>query len=262
MEIETGSFAHRFGGIQRLYGVPQADRLRQAHICIIGVGGVGCWTAEAMARCGVGSITLIDWDDICLTNTNRQLQAMNGTVGKSKVEVMAERILLINPACTVTPIREFFTEKNYAELLSTKFDYVFDAIDNVREKCLLINACKERDIPIMVSGGAGGKMDPTLIQTADVSRAVGDTLLAKVRSRLRKEFRFPKNLKRKFKVPCVFSPEAPMYPQGDGCVANTKPQGQNLSLDCFSGFGTATFITGSFGFAMAAHAVKDIIQDT
>ncbi|MCM8534365.1 MAG: tRNA cyclic N6-threonylcarbamoyladenosine(37) synthase TcdA [Lentisphaeraceae bacterium] len=259
MEIDAGSFEHRFGGIQRLYGNNEAEILRNAHICIIGIGGVGCWIAESMARCGVGEITLIDWDDVCLSNSNRQLHAMNGTVGKSKVDVMADRIALINPACKVNARREFFNEENHEEILSTKFDYVFDAIDSFSAKCLLISACKERKIPIIVSGGAGGRMDPSQIQIADMSKSHGDPLLAKVRAKLRKDYRFPRNLKKKFKVACAFSPEQPLYPQGDGCVANKKPEGQNLKLDCFSGFGTATFITGTFGFAMAGYAVKEIV---
>ena len=120
--MEAGSFEHRFGGIQRLYGKKQAARIKQSHICVVGIGGVGCWVAEAAARCGVGEITLIDWDDICLTNSNRQIHAMSGTVGKSKVDVMAERILLNNPECKLNPIRYFFTESNYDEMLSVKFD--------------------------------------------------------------------------------------------------------------------------------------------
>ena len=256
--MEAGSFDHRFGGIQRLYGVEEAEKIRTASICVVGVGGVGSWIAEAAARCGIGNITLIDWDDICLTNSNRQIHAMNGTVGKGKVDVMAERIALINPACNVTPIREYLTEENYDRLLSPGFDYVFDAIDNVSAKCLIINECKWRKIPLIVSGGAGGRIDPMKIQSADLSRSFDDSLLAKVRRKLRTDYNYPRNPKRKFKVPCVFSPEKPRYPQGDGCVAAEKPQGQNMKLDCFSGFGTATFITGVFGFAMTAYAVKEI----
>jgi tRNA threonylcarbamoyladenosine dehydratase len=143
-------------------------------------------------------------------------------------------------------------------MLSVKFDYVFDAIDNVAAKCLLISECRKRDIPIIVSGGAGGRFDPTAIQTKDLSRSYDDPLLARVRKVLRQKYRFPTNLKRKFKVPCVFSPELPKYPQGDGCVSTSKPQGKNMKMDCFSGFGTATFITGVFGFAMTGYAMQKI----
>lgn len=258
--MEAGSFEHRFGGIERLYGVQEAHRIQQASICIVGIGGVGCWIAEAAARCGIGAITLIDWDDICLTNSNRQIHAMNGTVGQSKVDVMAERIRLINPECKLTPVRDFFNQDNYEQMLAPGFDYVFDAIDNVAAKCLLITECRKRKIPIIVSGGAGGRFDPMAIQTKDLSRSYNDPLLAKVRKKLRQEHRFPKNLKRKFHVPCVFSPELPKYPQGDGCVGTQKPQGKNMNLDCFSGFGTATFITGVFGFAMTAYAIKKITE--
>lgn len=256
--MDAGSFEHRFGGIQRLYGNAEADKIREAHFCVIGIGGVGCWIAEAVARCGVGKITLIDWDDICLTNSNRQLHAMNGTVGKAKVDVMKERIALINPNCEVNAIREFFSEENFEDILKTRFDYVFDAIDNLSAKCLIITECRKRNIPVIVSGGAGGRIDPMAIQTADLSKSFGDPLLSKVRAKLRREFNFPRNPKKKFKVPCVFSPETPVYPQGDGCVASSKPQGTNMKMDCFSGFGTASFIVGVYGFAMAAYAVKEI----
>ncbi|MCM8529505.1 MAG: tRNA threonylcarbamoyladenosine dehydratase, partial [Lentisphaeraceae bacterium] len=195
---------------------------------------------------------------ICLTNSNRQLHAMNGTVGKAKVDVMKERIALINPECEVNAIREFFSEENYEEILETKFDYVFDAIDNLKAKCLIISECKKRTIPVIVSGGAGGRVDPMAIKTDDLSRSYGDPLLAKVRGKLRKDYRFPRNVKKKFKVPCVYSPEVPVYPQGDGCVASQKPQGKNMKMDCFSGFGTASFIVGVFGFAMTAYAVREI----
>ncbi len=258
--MEAGSFEHRFGGIERLYGKVEAQKIAKAHVCIVGIGGVGCWIAEAVARCGVGKITLIDWDDICLTNSNRQLHAMNGTVGKAKVDVMKERIQLINPQCEVTAIREFFSAENYEEILQTKFDYVFDAIDNLGAKCLLISECRKRDIPIIISGGAGGRVDPMQIQTADLSRSFGDPLLSKVRGKLRKEYNFPKEEKKKFKVMSVFSPEIPKYPQGDGCVGTTKPEGSNVKMDCFSGFGTASFIVGVFGFAMSAYAIKEITE--
>jgi tRNA threonylcarbamoyladenosine dehydratase len=183
---------------------------------------------------------------------------MNGTVGKSKVDVMAERIGLINPQCKINAVREFFSEENCERILAENFDYVFDAIDGLRAKCLLIAACKRSNTPIIVSGGAGGRMDPTQIQTGDMSKSFGDPLLSKVRAKLRKEHNFPRDVKKKFKVPCVFSPEQPLYPQIDGCVSNQKPGGQNMKLDCFSGFGTATFITGTFGFAMAAYAIREI----
>lgn len=258
--MEAGSFSHRFGGIERLYGNAEAEKIRKAHVCVIGIGGVGSWVAEAVARSGIGQITLIDWDDICLTNSNRQIHAMNGTVGKAKVDIMKERIALINPECKVNAIREFFSEDNYEEILETQFDYVFDAIDNLKAKCLLISECKKRKIPIIVSGGAGGRVDPTAIKTADLSRSHGDPLLAQVRRKLRKSFKFTRNLKRKFKVHCVYSAEVPVYPQGDGCVTSQKPQGANIKMDCFSGFGTATFIVGVFGFAMSAHAVKKIAE--
>jgi tRNA A37 threonylcarbamoyladenosine dehydratase len=258
--MELGSFEHRFGGIQRLYGVEQAEKIRKASVCFIGIGGVGCWIAEALARCGIGKITLIDWDDICLTNTNRQVHAMNGTVGKAKVDVMAERITLINPDCEVNAVREYFTKEKSEEMLDPGFDYVFDAIDNATVKCVIINECRRKNIPVIVSGGAGGRIDPMAVQTADLSRSFEDPLLARVRKELRTDYGYTRNPKRKFNTACVFSSEKPKYPQEDGCVAEVKPSGKNMKMDCFTGFGTATFITGVFGFAMAAHAVKKIAE--
>ena len=258
--METGSFEHRFGGIQRLYGKAQTEKIRHAQILIVGIGGVGSWAAEAVARSGVGEITLIDWDDICQTNINRQLAAMTNTVGQAKVDVMKERIELINPHCKVNAMREFFTAENADEILSTPYDYVLDCIDGLSNKCLLISKCRRQKIPLIVSGGAGGKSDPTQVHNKDLSRSFGDTLLSTARKKLRQDFNFPRNLKRYFGVTAVFSSETPVYPDGEGCVSLNKPKDSKLKLDCFSGFGTATFVTGTIGFAMVAHAIRKISE--
>jgi len=258
--MESGSFEHRFGGIQRLYGVGETEVLRNSHVLIVGVGGVGSWAVEALARSGIGRITLLDWDDICLTNVNRQLPAMSNTVGRGKVDIMAERIALINPECQVEALREFFTIDNADEILSTKYDFVLDCIDGLTNKCILINKCRRLKMPLVVSGGCGGRSDPTLIKTDDLSRSFGDSLLAAVRKKLRMEFNFPRNLKRRFGIGCVYTSELPSYPQPDGCVSTEKPKESNLKLDCFSGFGAATFITGTIGFGMAAYTVRKLIE--
>ena len=258
--METGSYEHRFGGIQRLYGVRQAEKLKNSRVLVVGIGGVGSWAVEALARSGVGAITMMDWDDVCMTNINRQLPAMSGTVGKAKVDVMADRIRAINPECQVEPVRDFFSSENAEEVLERGWDYVIDAIDSVDAKCLLLYLCRRKKIPVIGCGGAGGRIDPTRIEVCDMSRSYQDPLLARVRQKLRQDYNFPRNPKRKFRVWCVFTPEDPLYPQPDGTVCDTKAEGTSTRLDCASGYGTATFITGTFGFAAAAHVVRKLAE--
>ncbi len=185
-EIETGGYEHRFGGLFRLYGKPAMDALRSARVLIVGVGGVGSWVAEALARSGVGHLTLVDWDDICFSNTNRQIHAMTGTAGRAKVDILADRIHLINPECDVKAIREFYSDKNADELITSDLSYVVDAIDKKNAKIHLITHCKATDVPVIVSGGAGGRVDPSQIKTTDLRDSFNDPLLAACRKQLRK----------------------------------------------------------------------------
>ena len=152
----------RFGGIARLYGREGLERLAAAHVAVVGIGGVGSWAAEALARSGVGEISLFDLDDVCITNTNRQVHALQGAVGRAKVEVMAERIHAINPACRVHAVADFVTRDNLAELITLQLDMVIDCIDSVAAKAALIAWCKRRKIAIVTTGGAGGadRSDP------------------------------------------------------------------------------------------------------
>lgn len=251
-------FNLRFGGIARLYGRDGLARLRAARVCVIGVGGVGTWAAESLARSGIGELTLVDLDDVCVTNVNRQLPALDGEIGKPKIAVMKDRIRAINPECRVNAMAEFFTAATASAILEPGFDYVLDAIDNFRNKCLLIATCRKKKIPIITAGGAGGRRDPTAITLADLSRTVNDPLLQMVRKHLRKDYGFPRERRHKFRVDCVFSPELPLFPQSDGTVCATKDPETNLRLDCESGYGTASFITGTFGFFAAARIV-DVI---
>ena len=177
-------YLQRFGGIARLYGQRALGSFSQAKVCVVGIGGVGSWAAEALARAGINQITLIDMDDICITNTNRQIHAMQGTVGCLKTEVMAERIRAINPDCEVIEVDDFVTADNLAEHIKREFDYVVDAIDSVKAKVALIAFCKRNKIPVIVAGGAGGQMDPTQITVADLAKTIQDPLAAKVRSDL------------------------------------------------------------------------------
>ncbi|MDR5905181.1 tRNA cyclic N6-threonylcarbamoyladenosine(37) synthase TcdA [Franzmannia qiaohouensis] len=253
----------RFGGIRRLYGSRAAKAFRHAHVVVVGVGGVGSWAVEALARAGIGKLTLIDLDDVCVSNVNRQLHALDGTIGRPKVEVLAERCRAIHPGIEVVADAAFVTPGNLAERIPDDADHVLDAIDSVLAKAALISWCKRRKIPITVTGAAGGQTDPTRIQVADLTRTEHDPLLAKVRARLRRDFGFSRNPKRRFSVECVYSDEQLVYPGADGEVCLTKPgSGDATRLDCASGFGAATFVTGAFGFAAAARVMARLAKRT
>ncbi|OUS31354.1 tRNA cyclic N6-threonylcarbamoyladenosine(37) synthase TcdA [Thalassotalea sp. 42_200_T64] len=250
----------RFGGIERLYGVTGAKHIQQAHFCVIGIGGVGTWAAEALARNGIGQITLIDLDDICITNINRQIHALTDTIGESKVEVMAERIKQINPDCVVNEIEDFITQENLAELITTGFDYVIDAIDSVKIKTSLIAHCKRQKIPMITVGGAGGQIDPSKIEICDLSKTYQDPLLAKVKNQLRRDYNFPRNVKRKFAIDAVFSTEQLKYPTNDGTVCYAKQTNDGgMRLDCSGGFGAATHVTASFAFFAVGRAMDKFL---
>ena len=254
-------YQQRFGGIARLYGQQALTQFAAAHVCVVGIGGVGSWAAEALARSGIGQLTLIDLDDICITNSNRQIHALQQTVGELKVEVMAERIRSINPECQVHVVDDFVTADNMAEHIHNDFDYVIDAIDSLKAKVSLIAFCKYRKIPIIVAGGAGGQMDPTQIQIADLSKTIMDPLAAKVRGELRRLHNFSKNPQRKFGVDCVFSTEQLRYPDGAGGVCHAKAQSDGtLKMDCASGFGATTVVTATFGFTAVSRVLKKIAE--
>ena len=260
--MSTESFDARFGGTRRLYGNEAVDKLRQSHVCVIGIGGVGSWAAEALARTAVGKITLIDLDDICATNTNRQLHTLVDTIGRSKAEVIAERIAGINPECEVKVIEDFITQDNIRELITAEFDYVLDAIDNFRVKAALIHHCKRNKIKVITTGGAGGQIDPTQIQITDITKTWHDPLARKVRSQLRDRHGFTKTSKRKFGVDCVFSTEQAVYPQADGSVCQTKPEaGGSMKMDCSSGFGAATVVTATFGFVAVSRIIEKLTKN-
>jgi tRNA A37 threonylcarbamoyladenosine dehydratase len=255
----TKNYEARFGGIRRLYGTDGQERLRHAHVCVVGIGGVGSWAVEALARTGVGAITLVDLDDVCISNVNRQTHAVTGEFGKPKVAVMAQRVLAIDPDCQVHALHSLFTKCNADEILATRFDGLLDAIDSPSLKALLIARCRERGIPVVSTGGAGGRRDPTALRLEDMARTTHDALLQATRKILRADYGFPRGEK-KFGVSCVYSPEAPVFPARDGSVCEKPEPGSNLRLDCRSGYGTACFVTGAFGFAAAARVVKLIVE--
>ncbi len=254
-------YSLRFGGIERLYGKHGADVIGSAHICVIGIGGVGSWVAEALARNGIGKITLIDLDDLCITNINRQIHALTRTVGQSKVDVMAERINQINPDCEVKCIEDFITLENLRTLLTKEFDYVVDAIDSVQVKSALIAHCKRNKIPLITIGGAGGQTDPSKIAIADLSQTFQDPLLAKVRNQLRREYNFSRNVKRKFSIDSVFSSQQLVYPDAEGNVCHAKQSNDGaMRLDCSGGFGAATHVTASFAFFAVGRVMDKLLK--
>lgn len=251
----------RFAGIDRLYGAGSAARLAQAHVAVVGVGGVGSWAAEALARCGVGRITLIDADDVCVSNTNRQSHALEGNVGRPKVDVVAERLRAINPALQVESITQFVTTTNLAELLGRDYDAVIDACDAIKVKVAMIAFCRRRKLPVVVSGSAGGRRDPALITSRDLSKTEHDVLLGTVRRKLRDEYGWTRNPKRYFGVQAVFSRENVNYPQADGTVCKTRGADAEraLKLDCSGGLGAAMHVTATFGMVAAARVVERLL---
>ena len=256
--------SERFAGIDRLYGRGSAKRLSGKHICVVGLGGVGSWAVEALARSGVGKLTLIDADEVCLSNTNRQLHALDGQFGRGKGEVLAERCLAINPRMQVEVIAKFLTPGNLSELLDRGYDLVLDACDSFRSKVELIAWCRRRKLALVVVGSAGGRTDVTQVRVRDLSRTEHDALLALVRKKLRTEFGFPKNKERYFGVPAIYSLENVRYPQIDGSVCGTRPpMGPDaaLKLDCGAGLGAATHVTGTFAFAAAGKALELLLRE-
>ncbi len=255
----------RFAGIDRLYGAGTVQRLAARHVAVIGLGGVGSWAAEALVRSGVGCLTLIDADDLCVSNTNRQLHALEGEYGRNKALVLAERFQRINPALDVRAVADFLTPSNLAQHLDPGFDLVLDAFDSFRAKVETIAFCRRRKQPIIVVGSAGGRIDPTLVRVRDLSRTEHDAMLALVRKKLRAEFNFPKSKDRYFGVPAVYSLENVRYPQADGSVCGLRPALDGdadavQKLDCGSGLGAATHITGSFAFVAVAKAIELLLK--
>ncbi|WP_300321654.1 tRNA cyclic N6-threonylcarbamoyladenosine(37) synthase TcdA [Idiomarina sp.] len=249
----------RFGGVSRVYGQQALNHFQQLHIVVAGLGGVGSWAVEALARTGIGKLTLIDLDDVCTTNINRQLPATDDTIGQLKTEVLAQRVKSINPNCEVKVIDDFLLPENFEEYL-TGADAVLDAIDSVNTKAALVAWCKRRKLRLVVCGGAGGQIDPGMIRVGDLAKAKQDPLLAKVRSQLRRDYGFSKNPKRKWGVDCVYSEEQLRYPvisgELEGEVTLQKPGSGSMRMDCSSGFGAAMVVTCSFAMQATATLLK------
>jgi len=256
----------RFDRAARLFGEPGLHRLMGSRVLVIGVGGVGSFAAEALARSGVGTLVLVDFDRVCVTNTNRQLHAMQGTIGKHKVEVMAERLRLVHPTGKVEAQPQFYNESTSEQLLSGRVDFVVDAIDNLSAKAHLIATCLRLHLPIVSSMGAAARLDPTALRVADLSETYSDPFASALRKILRTKHELEFSRTAPLGVTAVFStepampPSPPSYDQGAGfrCVC---PGGKNGMHDCDKRAridGSAAFVTGAFGLAAASVVVRTL----
>lgn len=255
----------RFDRIGRLIGDAKMETLFRSHVMVIGLGGVGSWAAESLARSGVGRLSLVDFDDICITNTNRQLHTMSGLIGKKKATVLAERLQKINPNATVNGIVRFYNFESSDELLGRKPDFIIDAIDNLTAKCHLLDRCRKLGLKVISVGGSGGRLDPLQMKMADLAETHSDPMLQQVRKILRTKYDFPSE--GAFGIPTIFSDEAPTLPVdlkydkglGFKCVC---PQGANDLHSCEKRnliYGTASFVTGAMGLACAGFVVRELL---
>jgi tRNA A37 threonylcarbamoyladenosine dehydratase len=257
-------FGRRFGGIARLYGERALERFRTAHVCVVGVGGVGSWIVEALARSAIGRLTLIDLDNVAESNINRQIQALSSTIGMAKIEALRERVAQINPYCEVDLVEDFIDPDNIPQMIgpqrpgaarpgAARFDYVIDAIDSVKAKAALIAYCSEHRIPLITIGGAGGMLDPTRIEVRDLGRTEQEPLLKKVKKVLRARHGFAKGERNKYHIDAVFSTEPLRYPEaGDACEIDAS---SITGLNC-AGFGSSMVVTATFGMIAAGHLLR------
>lgn len=239
----------RFGGLDRLYGEGARLALHRGRIAVIGVGGIGSWAVEALARSGVGNITLIDFDQVAVSNTNRQIHALDSTFGMAKVHVLEQRIREINSDCRVSVIEDFLTEENMSQLLPAgAFDMVIDACDQAKIKAALIAHARHNEIDLVVCGAAGGKSNPLKLRQDDLGRTTQDALLARVRDLLRREYRILPRKNRKFGVTSLYLDEP----------LKRNPACTTSSLGC-SGYGSVVTVTGAMGFAAAAICLDKLV---
>lgn len=265
-DFELPDLNRRFGGVARLYGDVGLAKFQAAHIAVVGIGGVGSWAAEALARNAVGVITLIDLDNIAESNFNRQLHAVEGNIGKPKVSAMRERILSINPACIVREIEDFVTPQNISKMLDLHLDGIVDCIDDAASKAAIAAYCKLTNTKLAMTGGAGGRLDPTCIKTADLANVTNDKLLAKVRNILRKDYGFPKgkdgiNTKQiKMNVMCIYSDEPAMMPlqANQDAACETGAENAITGLNC-AGYGSSVCVTAPFGFVAAGLMLNQLL---
>jgi tRNA A37 threonylcarbamoyladenosine dehydratase len=266
-EMESYRLHRRFDRMGRLIGDAKMQKLMDSHVMVIGLGGVGSWAAESIVRSGVGKVTLVDFDEICVTNFNRQIHALQGMVGQKKADVLAERMKKVNPQAEVISIPKFYNADHSAEIFATRPDYVIDAIDNITAKCHLLNFCRSEKIPVVTSTGSAARLDPTQVKIADLADTQIDPLARSIRRILREKYAFP--VDGKYGIQAVYSDEQTTQPydlhydggKGFRCVC---PQGQNEFFNCDSRniiLGNASFVTGTFGLVCASVVVKDLIKN-
>lgn len=252
-------FERRFGGVRRLHGAGSLERLRRARVGVVGIGGVGSWTAEALARSGVGHLTLIDPDHVAESNINRQVLALDSTLGMAKVQAMTRRIRDIHPGCEVRGVEDFLSAENVAQLLAADLDGVVDAIDESRAKAALVVYCQQRRLPLICVGGAGGRLDPARVRVADLAQTTQDPLLARLRANLRRWHGFPREPGRRFGIPCVYSTEPLRRPQADTGACDERPaDGRLHGLNC-AGYGSSVCVTATFGLMAAALMIEQLL---
>jgi tRNA threonylcarbamoyladenosine dehydratase len=249
--MEAIDFNRRFGGVERLYGKEALDHFQKSHICVVGIGGVGSWAAEALARNAISQITLIDLDHIAESNINRQIHALSSTLGKSKVLAMKERILEINPTCQVHMVDDFISNENIEALIKNDFDVVIDAIDQASIKTNLALHTLSKKIPLIMTGGAGGRIDPSMVKVADLSLTHGDRLTAKIRHDVKKALQLKDS--HKVGIDVVFTDEVMIKPEA-ACEGDEALTG----LHC-GGYGSSVMVTATFGFMAASLALKKLL---
>ncbi|MDC3057819.1 tRNA threonylcarbamoyladenosine dehydratase [Litorivicinus sp.] len=250
-----------FRGIDRLYGDHAYQRLSSKRVYVVGIGGVGSWVVESLARSGIGEIRLADLDDICVSNTNRQIHTLSSTIGQSKIDVMAERCLSINPQITVHRDHAFVTHKTVNSLIDPDLDLVIDCGDNQTAKAALISYCTRIKVPVITIGAAGGRIDPSKVQVRDLAKTDGDALLASVRQTLRNRYGFSRTPGKRFSVSAVYSNEQIRYLQADGSIGQQRPSVRANRLDCAGSLGAATHVTAVFAFQATAKAIDILLTE-
>lgn len=245
--LQNDEYERRFAGVAKIYGDEAFNYYEHSHIMVIGIGGVGSWAVEALARSGIGELTLVDMDVVAASNINRQLPAMTATLGQEKIAVMAERCYSINPRIKVNLVDDYLSSDNVKEILAMAPDLVLDCIDDVKAKLALMLHCRFNKIPLIVSGGAGGKLDPLKIRVADLSKTEQDPMLAKLRTQLRSKG-ICKKPKEKFGIICIYSIDNP-FSSSEVCAS--------AGLRC-GGYGSAVVVTSSFAMVAVAEVLRKL----